>query len=123
MNHFWGRRLLTREIEAMDCEEGNLPNYKKIAAVEHLSNRILCHRCGVKTPFFEGQLADYGYFCIHCLSLGRCDNQQELYLFDQPKAESREVVFSWTGQLTEKQTEIAERILYHSEKNTILFGR
>lgn len=97
MNHFWGRRLLTREIEAMDCEEGNLPNYKKIAAVERLGNRILCHRCGVKTPFFEGQLADYGYFCIHCLSLGRCDSQQELYLFDQPKAESREVVFSWTG--------------------------
>ena len=46
MNHFWGRRLLTREIEAMDCEEGNLPNYKKIAAVERLGNRILCHRCG-----------------------------------------------------------------------------
>ncbi|MCS8592051.1 DEAD/DEAH box helicase family protein [Enterococcus faecium] len=116
MNHFWGRRLLTREIEGMDCEEGNLPNYKKIAAVEHLGNRILCHRCGVKTPVFEGQLADYGYFCIHCLSLGRCDSQQEIYLFDQPKAASREVVFSWTGQLTEKQTEIAERILYHSEK-------
>ena len=37
-------------------------------------------------------------------------------MFDQPEAKPREVVFFWTGQLTEKQTEIAKRILCHSEK-------
>lgn len=116
MNHFWGRRLLTRDIKAIDCEEVNLPNYEKIAAVERLGNWILCHRCGMRTSVIDGQLADYGYFCTHCLYLGRCDTQQDLYLFDQPEAKPREVVFFWTGQLTEKQTEIAKRILCHSEK-------
>ena len=118
MNHFWGRRLLTRDIKAIDCEEVNLPNYEKIAAVERLSNWILCHRCGMRTSVIDGQLADYGYFCTHCLYLGRCDTQQDLYLFDQPEAKPREVVFFWTGQLTEKQTEISKRILCHSEKKT-----
>lgn len=93
MNHFWGRRLLTRDIKAIDCEEVNLPNYEKIAAVERLSNWILCHRCGMRTSVIDGQLADYGYFCTHCLYLGQCDTQQDLYLFDQPEAKPREVVF------------------------------
>lgn len=70
MNHFWGRRLLTRDIKAIDCEEVNLPNYEKIAAVERLGNWILCHRCGMRTSVIVGQLADYGYFCTHCLYLG-----------------------------------------------------
>lgn len=70
MNHFWGRRLLTRDIKAIDCEEVNLPNYEKIAAVERLSNWILCHRCGMRTSVIDGQLADYGYFCTHCSYLG-----------------------------------------------------
>ena len=100
MNHFWGRRLLTRDIEAIDCEEVNLPNYEKIAAVERLGNWILCHRCGMRTSVIDGQLADYGYFCTHCLYLGRCDTQQDLYLFDQPEAKPREVVVFLAGQLT-----------------------
>lgn len=59
---------------------------------------------------------------LYTLSIFRwCDTQQDLYLFDQPEAKPREVVF-WTGQLTEKQTEIAKRILCHSEKTSSYLG-
>lgn len=117
MNHFWGRRLLTRDIKAIDCEEVNLPNYEKIAAVERLGNWILCHRCGMRTSVIDGQLADYGYFCTHCSYLGRCDTQQDLYLFDQPEAKPREVVFFGQDSLLKNKRK-SQREYFAIQKKT-----
>ena len=95
--------------------EVNLPNYEKIAAVERLGNWILCHRCGMRTSVIVGQLADYGYFVHIVLYLGDA-TLNKIYICLISLKQNLEKSSFWTGQLTEKQTEIAKRILCHSEK-------
>lgn len=108
--NLYGRRLLTREVEE---ERAWLPfvDHQMIDSVTVKKKELYCNRCGTSTRLNEAKISATFFYCPHCLFLGRCDSQQDLYLFEQPKEIPRIVKFEWSKTLTPLQKSISERLV------------
>mgnify|MGYP006922016315 FL=1 len=95
----YGRRLLTRDLREW-TESFEQIRYQKLAAIHLQGNWLTCNRCSMRTKIGKSEQKQPIIFCPVCLFLGRCDNTQELFLFEQPELPKRNVCFTWTGKLT-----------------------
>ncbi|PQF23081.1 DEAD/DEAH box helicase [Enterococcus mundtii] len=115
---FYGRRLLTREVSGNEQYYKKL-NYEVVDAVTIKKKMLYCNRCSQTTPLQEAKINEASYYCPHCLLLGRCDTQQQLYLFEQPNGKKRHVNDCWEGQLTTLQQQISDDLCERSGEHLV----
>lgn len=115
-NYLYGRRLLTRDIKEVSQAFIEQNKYKKNEAILLKGNWLQCQRCNTRTRVSKVDLMKGFVYCPHCIFLGRCDEQQQLFLFEQPTMLPRAVEFAWKGQLTPLQKEIATKLMKDSPK-------
>ncbi|BDX47999.1 DEAD/DEAH box helicase [Enterococcus hirae] len=106
----YGRRLLTRDLREW-TESFEQIRYQKLAAIHLQGNWLTCNRCSMRTKIGKSEQKQPIIFCPVCLFLGRCDNTQELFLFEQPELPKRNVCFTWTGKLTPTQQAISTNLV------------
>ncbi|WP_206853624.1 DEAD/DEAH box helicase [Candidatus Enterococcus mangumiae] len=115
---FHGRRLLSREVDGNE-HYFTESKYKVVDAVTLKRKQVYCNRCSQRTPLQEAKINESCYYCPHCLLLGRCDNLQQLYLFEQPKGQERRVKYCWEGQLTVLQQRISSELSEQSGQHLV----
>ncbi|MGX7173622.1 DEAD/DEAH box helicase [Enterococcus ratti] len=115
-NFLYGRQLLTRDLKEVPMDIVEQYRYQKIDAVSINGKWLKCNRCGMRTKQSQAELTKGYFYCPHCIYLGRCDNKQELFLFEQPNMAARKLLFSWDGQLTPLQKAISEKLIYDFPK-------
>lgn len=110
-NFLYGRRLLTRDLKEIPPEIIEQNKYKKTEAVLLKGSWLYCQRCYTRTKISQVEKKNCFYYCSHCIFLGRCDSRQQLFQFEQPTMLPREIIFTWKGQLTPLQKEIAIKLM------------
>ncbi|KAF1295771.1 DNA/RNA helicase [Enterococcus sp. JM4C] len=105
MEELWGRRVLwTPRFEAL-AEE-----YQLFPAVSVEGAYIHCTRCQTDTLKESVALPSGYFYCPACIQMGRLDTSQQLIHQAEPDHQVREVLMTWTGQLTAAQEEISDAL-------------
>ncbi|MGC6768565.1 DEAD/DEAH box helicase [Enterococcus sp. LJL128] len=111
MNELTGRRVMKKELTAIE----EFSKAIQLPAMEITHKRVSCCRCGSIHEKSAVHLSSEIFFCPSCIQMGRVDSTEVFYHLPEPETESRKVVFSWNGTLTDGQKVVSDELRHLTE--------
>ncbi|MDR3156762.1 MAG: DEAD/DEAH box helicase [Lactobacillales bacterium] len=99
----YGRRILDKPDDSTDFIE--------MSSMVLKNKYVQCMRCEQYSDKNEVYLPDGGYFCPHCIELGRVRSKGSLYWIPERKRHCLRNTCTWRGELTKEQEEISQKIV------------
>lgn len=113
----YGRQLTALACHADPAGLDGLSLVEKRPSARIEGGRLVCLRCGSRTPVREVTLPNGDCYCPHCIMLGRMSVSTTLYSIREPNAFEKcsAAVLTWSGKLSARQQAASDSLVKASE--------
>lgn len=99
----YGRRVFDKPDDSV--------NFIEMPSMVLKNKYVQCIRCEQYSDKNEVYLPEGGYFCPHCIELGRVRSKGSLYWIPERERNCLRNTCTWRGKLTQAQEEISQKIV------------
>lgn len=120
MENLVGRQKVMKKREAELLTSEYLVRF----AMTMTNSSVKCERCGFDFPIGSNQLPSEDYYCPACINFGRVTSSDFLISCSSLEKSSRSIDFSWSGQLTAAQKQIADQVVenFEQKENSLIWA-